>query len=76
MIARVLIWNLLESDTTIDGLKGALPELDPPSVWIWNEANERFGIVVFGEELPEGVGWARDLIGYDPDVYEDFDVLD
>jgi len=31
---------------------------------------------VFGDELPEGVGWARDLIGDDPDLYEEFDVVE
>ena len=29
--------------------------------------------MAFGEELPK-VGWAQDLIGDDPDVYEEFDV--
>jgi len=49
--------------------------LESPDAWIWNESNERFGLVVFGEELPEGAGWARDLIGDDPEVYEEFDAL-
>ncbi len=30
-------------------------------------------MIAFGEELPEGLGWAQDLIGDDPDVYEEFD---
>jgi hypothetical protein len=76
VIVRILIWNLFNSNTTIEELRDALPELVSPSMWIWNEGNDRFGIVVFGEELPEAVGWARDLIGDDPDVYEEFDVLD
>lgn len=37
---------------------------------------DRFGIVVYGEELPEAAGWARDLIGADPEVYDEFDTLD
>jgi len=32
-------------------------------------------VIVFGEELPEAVGWAQDLVGEDPDVYEEFDIL-
>ena len=28
-----------------------------------------------GQELPEGVGWARDLIGDEPDIYEEFDTV-
>jgi hypothetical protein len=75
VIVRILIWSLFDSKTTIDELREALPELEPPSEWVWSEASERFGIVVFGDELPEGVGWARDLFGNDPDVYEEFDAV-
>ena len=60
---------------TIDELRESLPDLEPPSTWIWSESSDRFGLLVFGDELPEAVGWARDLIGDDPDVYEDFDTL-
>ena len=76
MIVRILIWGLFESKTTIDELRDTLPELEAPSTWIWNEANERFGVVLFGEEPPDAVGQARDLIGAEPDVYEEFDVLE
>ena len=31
--------------------------------------------MAFGEELTEAVGWVRNLIGDDPEVYEEFDVL-
>jgi hypothetical protein len=75
VIVRVLIWSLFESKTTIDELRAGLPTLAPPSEWIWSESGERFGVVAFGEELPEGAGWARDLIGDDPDVYEEFGTL-
>ena len=73
MIARVLLWSLFDSKTTIDELRESLPELEPPSQWIWNEAAERFGVIVFGEDLPEPIGWAQDLVGEEPDVYEEFD---
>jgi hypothetical protein len=75
VVVRLLIWSLVDSETTIEELRASLPELEPPSAWIWNEASERFGIIAFGEELPEAVGWAQDLIGRDADVYEDFDTL-
>ena len=75
MLLRLFIWNVIESETTIEQLRESLPELDPPSRWIWNEVSERFGVLAFGEELPEAVGWAQDLIGADPDVYEEFDAL-
>ena len=73
MIVRLLIWNVYESKTSIDELRESLPELAPPSTWIWNEATEPFGAIVVAEELPESIGWAQDLLGDDPDVYEEFD---
>lgn len=73
MIIRILIWSIFDSKTTIDELRESLPELERPSTWIWNEASERFGVVVFGDDLPESVGWAQDLVGDEPDVYEEFD---
>ena len=75
MIVRILIWSLFDSKTTIAELRDSLPELEPPSAWIWNEASERFGLVFFGEDLPEDVGRVRELIGTDPVVYEEFDAL-
>jgi hypothetical protein len=75
MIVRILIWSLFDSKTTIDELRDTLPELEPPDVWIWSEASERFGVVSFGDELPEAVAHARELIGADPVVSEEFDAL-
>jgi hypothetical protein len=73
MVVRLLIWNLYESQTTLDELRDAVPELAPPSTWVWNDVTDRFGLVSFGDELPEAVGWVQNLIGDDPDVYEEFD---
>lgn len=73
MLVRLLIWNVSESQTTIDELRESLPELVAPSIWIWNEATERFGVLVVGEDLPEAIGWAQDLAGGEPDVYEEWD---
>jgi hypothetical protein len=73
LIVRLLIWNVFESKTSIDELRESLPELEHPSRWIWNEASDRFGVIVYGEELPESIGWAQDLISNEPDVYEEFD---
>jgi hypothetical protein len=73
VVVRLLVWNVFESKTTIDELREALPTLEPPSRWIWNEATERFGAIVVGEDLPEAIGWAQDLVGDEPDVYEEWD---
>jgi hypothetical protein len=69
----MLIWDVFDSKTTVDELRESLPELVPPSRWIWNEATERFGAIVNGEDLPEAIGWAQDLVGSEPDVYEEWD---
>lgn len=73
VVIRLLIWNILDSQTSLDELRDSLPDLEPPSRWIWNDATERFGAIVEGESLPEAIGWAQDLVGDEPDVYEEFD---
>jgi len=73
MLVRLLLWDVLESKTSVDELRESLPDLVEPSRWIWNEATERFGAIVLGDDLPESIGWAQDLLGGEPDVYEEFD---
>jgi hypothetical protein len=75
VLVRILIWSLFDSRTTIDELRDSLPEPTPPDLWMWSAASERFGAVVFGDELPEAAAHARDLIGREPDVAEEFEVL-
>ncbi len=73
MIARILIWNLYESKTTLDEVRQHLPELPDGDRWISNEVHERLGLIAFGDELPD-LGALPDLIGSEPDVAEEFDV--
>jgi hypothetical protein len=73
VLVRLLIWNTVESNTSVDELREALPALAAPSQWIWNDVTERFGALVHGDDLPEAIGWAQDLVGGEPDVYEEFD---
>jgi hypothetical protein len=75
VIARILLWSLFDSKTTIDELRAQLPDLDAPDTWLWNEGSERFGLVMYGDELPPGIERVRELIGADPTVAEEFDVL-
>ena len=75
MIVRILIWSLFDSKITIDALRENLTGLTPPSEWIWSESGERFGVVLFENDLPDGVAEARDLIGKDPEIYEEFDTV-
>jgi hypothetical protein len=76
VIARILLWSLFESTTTLEELRTLLPALEPPSTWLWNQGSERFGLLAFGDELPAGVERVRDLIGTDPEVAEEFDTLE
>ena len=76
MIVRIAIWRLFDSKTTIDELRERLTELEEPSTWIWNDAREHFGFVAFGEDPPEAAERVRELVGGDPGVYEEFDVLE
>lgn len=72
MVARILIWNLADSKTTLAELREHLPDLPDGAHWISNEAAERFGLITFGD-LPE-LGGIRELIGVDAVVFEEFDV--
>ena len=75
MIARVLIWNLFDSKTTLDELRAQLPALPDGDVWIANETQDRFGVISFSERVPD-LRRVRDLIGAEPLVAEEFDVVD
>jgi hypothetical protein len=74
VIVRLVLWNLFDSQTTLDELRARLPELRGDDVWIANPAQERFGLIAFGE-LPD-VSSVTALIGAEPAVAEEFDVLD
>ena len=73
-LARILIWNLADSKTTLAELRGRLPSLDEGDYWIANDLQERFGLVSTSDEPPE-LDHIRDLIGKEPDVAEEYDVL-
>ena len=75
MVARILIWNLFDSKTTLEELREHLPLLPEGSYWISNEASDRFGVLCVGEELPD-LGQVPELIGDAPTVAEEFDVVD
>ena len=73
MIARILIWNLFDSKTTLEELREHLPSLPEGDVWIANQAQDRFGLISFGDRLPD-LGEVPELIGDEPAVAEEFDV--
>ena len=88
MIVRLVLWSLADSKTTIDELRRYLRDESVDAfegvdglrfkAWISDEATERWGAVYVWEtptaaaqELPSK---ARELIGKDPDIVEEFDV--
>jgi Putative mono-oxygenase ydhR len=88
VLVRLVLWNLADSKTTIAELRRYLRDEsvdafeDVPGLrfkaWISDEASERWGAVYVWEsreaaeqELPSR---ARELIGKDPDLGEEFDV--
>ena len=82
MISRILLWSLADSQTTLDELRARIDTLEPlpePGTWLLNDVAERFGVVLFSdevdEELPPAVSEVRTLIGREPDAYEEFDTL-
>jgi hypothetical protein len=74
VIVRIFLWNLANSKTTLDELRGQLPAIESGDAWISNEASERFGLITFSAGTPRGLSHVRELIGRDPDVGEEFDV--
>ena len=88
MLVRLVFWNLADSKTTIAELRRYLRDESVDAfeevqslrfkAWISDEATERWGAVYVWEspdaaeqELPSR---ARELIGKDPDLVEEFDV--
>jgi len=73
-LVRILIWNLADSKTTLEEVREQLPPADEGDVWIANAAQERFGLVSTAES-PLDLTSLRELIGKEPEVAEEFDVL-
>ena len=88
MLARLVLWNLADSKTTIPELRRYLRDESVEAfedvaglrfkAWISDETTERWGAFYLWEsreaaqqELPSR---ARELIGKDPDLLEEFDV--
>ena len=74
MTVRLLLWNIADSMTTLDELRAKLPDLPEGDHWISDPGSERFGLISFSEDdMP--VSQARELIGKDPEIGEDFEIM-
>ena len=88
MIVRLVLWNLADSKSTIEELRRYLRDESVDAfedveglrfkAWLSDPAGERWGAVYLFEsveaarqELPSR---ARELIGKEPDLVEEFDV--
>ena len=88
MIVRLVLWNLADSRTNLEELRRYLRDESVDAfeevqglrfkAWISDETTERWGAVYVWEtaeaaaqQLP---GRARELIGKDPEISEEFDV--
>jgi hypothetical protein len=77
VIVRVLLWSLGDAKASLHEVRDRLDQLEPlesPSVWLANDATERFGALLYVDddddpELPEPVSAVGALIGRDPDVW-------
>jgi hypothetical protein len=72
---KLLLWNLADSKTTLDELRVKLPELPEGDVWISDPAGERFGLIAFSGSST-GLDRIRELIGKDPEIGEEFELME
>ena len=81
MIVRILLWRLDERSPAFGTLREGIEELEPlaaPGAFLLNEAAERVGALVVDDEdepPPAQLDDLRALIGRDPDLYEEFEIL-
>jgi hypothetical protein len=71
---RLLLWSLAESKTTLDELRAKLPGLPDGDSWISDPAGDRLGLISFSGD-DAAAAEARDLIGKDPEIGEEFELL-
>jgi hypothetical protein len=88
LILRLVIWNLADSQTSIEELRRYLHDesvdafSEVPGLrfkaWVSDGATERWGGIYLWESVEAASqvlpSRARELIGKDPDIVEDFDV--
>ena len=88
MLVRFVLWNLADSKTNVEELRRYLRDesVDEFSrvdglrfkAWVSDTATERWGAVYVWESAEAArrplPGRARELIGKDPDIAEEFDV--
>jgi hypothetical protein len=88
VLVRLVLWNLADSKTTVQELRRYLRDesvdrfAEAPGLrfkaWISDEATERWGAIYLWESRAASEApfpsRARELIGKDPDIAEEFDL--
>ncbi len=81
MIVRLVLWRLDDRTPPVEELRDRIDELEPlppPSTFLVNDAAEQIGVLVVAEDdepaLPQ-LAALRDLVGRDPDLYEEYETL-
>ncbi len=88
MLVRIVLWNLADSKTTVGELRRYVRDESVDTfarvpglrfkAWISDETTERWGAVYLWESREAAdqpvASRARELIGKDPDIVEEFDV--
>jgi hypothetical protein len=81
VIVRLVLWRLDERTPPVEELRDRLDELEPlpvPSTFLVNEGAEQLGVLVLAEDdeppLPQ-LEALRDLVGREPDLYEEYEAV-
>jgi hypothetical protein len=72
-LVRFLLWNVADSEVTLDELRAKLPDLPEGDHWISDPATDRFGLIAFSGSL-SAMGQIRQLIGKEPELGEEFEL--
>ena len=80
-VVRLVLWRLDDRTPPVEELRDRVDELEPlppPSTFLVNGAAEQIGVLVVAEDdepaLPQ-LAALRDLVGRDPDLYEEYETL-
>ena len=75
VIVRLVLWRLDERTPPVGELRD---RLSPPSAFLVNEGAEQLGVLVVAEDddppLPQ-LEALRDLVGREPDLYEEYEAF-
>ena len=81
MIVRLVLWRLDERTPPVEELRDRLDELEPltlPSTFLVNEGAEQIGMLVVADDdepPPSQLEAPADLVGREPDLYEEYEAL-